>query len=104
MDGMAMALNFVHRRVQPAEHRVNLGYEYGGADDTTHEDPEHQSMAETSARVLKFFAAGTSITNFTCPKPFSLHNPHLKVSCLVIFRIFQPSTHRVYTHETVFFF
>ena len=85
---MAVALNFVHRRVQPAKLWVNPGYEYGSADDTTREAPEQQSMFDTSTQVLKFFALGTSISNFTCPKPFSLRNPRLAVSCRVNFRFF----------------
>jgi hypothetical protein len=66
LTGVAMAISFCHRLVQPLQDRAHPAFEYWGQSDPTRVAPRKVSKAEMMARAKNIF--GGRIRNKECPK------------------------------------
>ena len=70
-----MVVSFVHRRVHPIKERVNLGYEFSGADDPTRESDAAWTSGALIYRLKPLFASDVILNNDGFPRSYSLDKP-----------------------------
>lgn len=73
LTGVAVAICFTRRLIQPIKHRTSTAYEYNGIEDPCRESERGVSSAECVARVKKLFTG--PIGNKNLPRPFHLYRP-----------------------------
>ena len=95
VTGLDVVVSFVHRRVYPIKERVNLGFEFSGADDPTRESDAAWTSGALMDRLKPLFASDVILNNDGCPRPYSLDKPAdevlvriLESSCLVLLDCF----------------
>ena len=79
VTGLSVVVSFVHHRVHPIKERVNLGYEFLGADDPTRESDAAWTPQALVNRLKPLFASDVILTNDGCPRPYSLDKPAVEV-------------------------
>jgi hypothetical protein len=76
--GVAVAISFCCRLIQPLQDRAHPAFEYWGKSDPTRVTQRKVSKAEMIARVKNIF--GGRICNKECPKALGIYNPTDPVS------------------------
>lgn len=83
LTGIAVAINFVLRILQPCKERVIPAYEFAREAGIAWEAPEKLMKNDAYARVGDMFMKGTKLTNIGMHRPYSVMNPPPQVWALL---------------------
>lgn len=75
LNGVAVAINFVLRRLQPYKERVIPTFEFIGDEDIAREVPEKMLKKAAYDRLGSFFSSTTRLTNVRFQRPYDITNP-----------------------------
>ncbi|KAJ1274053.1 hypothetical protein BS78_05G033700 [Paspalum vaginatum] len=73
LTAMAIAIDFVHHKIQPLKDRVHPAFLYSGIDDPTREGDQPVGEEEVLFRMSQFFTG--EVTNIKAPKSLSVYHP-----------------------------